>query len=206
MSEKSLDESYYKKMEEQLKSRLSPHRFKHSVGVSEMAEQLAKVYDIDTRKARLAGLIHDWDKAYDDNAIRERALELNVEVNPEVFENMPRLLHGITAAAALRKDYPEIDEDILLSIESHTSGHLEMSDLDMVIYIADVIECSRPYPEMDTLRKMIGEVSLETLFFKTYKQVFSHLIEREHRIHPDTISVWNYYARRQKAHTKHENN
>ena len=41
----------------------------------------------------MAGLLHDWDKEYGDDEIRERARALGVDVDPYVLDTMPRLLH-----------------------------------------------------------------------------------------------------------------
>ena len=47
------------KMKEELKQRLSEKRYIHSIGVMEMAEELAKIYGVDENEARVAGLLHD---------------------------------------------------------------------------------------------------------------------------------------------------
>ena len=78
---------------------MKPKRFEHARGVSKTAASLAETYGVDVRKARLAGLLHDWDKEYGDDEIRERARALGVDVDPYVLDTMPRLLHGPTAAA-----------------------------------------------------------------------------------------------------------
>lgn len=47
----------------------------------------------------MAGLLHDWDKGYDDPGILARADELGMELDAELSA-MPRVLHGLTAAVA----------------------------------------------------------------------------------------------------------
>ena len=42
-----------------LKENLTEYRYIHSLGVMEMAEELAKVYNVDVESARIAGLLHD---------------------------------------------------------------------------------------------------------------------------------------------------
>lgn len=206
MGIESLSDAFFEDMKRELKSRLERKRFEHSLGVSTMAVHLAEVHSVDPQKARLAGLIHDWDKSYNDKEIRDRVHDLGIVVDPEVFETMPRLLHGVTAAAALRRDYPEIGEEVLHAVECHTSGDRAMSDLDMVVYVADALEYSRPHSTMAALRDLIGKISLEDLFLQTYKQIFLHLLNREYAMHPDTLKVWNYYARRaQERKIKTEN-
>lgn len=199
---KTLTDEFYYAMKERLAQRLKAARFEHSIRVADTAVQLAQVYGVDTRKARIAGLLHDWDKGYDNESIQKRARELKIEVDPYVFERMPKLLHGITAAAALHEEFPELDDDVIRAIERHTSGAIDMSNLDMIVYVADVIEPSRLYSAMDDLRALVGQLTLEELFLKTYKQVFSHLIAQDYRIHPDSIDIWNYYISRANSRDK----
>ena len=47
------------KIKEDLKNTLSERRYIHSLGVMEMAVELAKIYNVDEKKAELAGLLHD---------------------------------------------------------------------------------------------------------------------------------------------------
>lgn len=43
---------------------------------------------------------------------------------------------------------------------------------------------------------MVGKVELEDLFMATLVYVVGNLIERRKLIHPDTVTVWNYYVAR----------
>ena len=79
-----LSNEFFEAREAELRERVNEHRFQHSLGVSEMAQRLAQVYGADVRKARLAGILHDWDKDYDDQGIRKRVDELGMTVDPFV--------------------------------------------------------------------------------------------------------------------------
>ena len=46
-------------MKKQLKSRLKPSRYQHSLGVMDTAVFLADRFGVDEEKARVAGLLHD---------------------------------------------------------------------------------------------------------------------------------------------------
>ena len=156
MSEDVLSEAFFDARERDLEQRLKRKRFEHARSVSEMAALLAETYGADVRKARLAGLLHDWDKEYDDDAIRAHARALDVDVDPYVLETMPRLLHGPTAAAELKRAHPDLPDDVIQSIARHTAAAVGMSDLDMIIYIADAIEPGRDFDGLDELRSAIG--------------------------------------------------
>lgn len=197
---------FYRKAQALLENRLDEKRYGHSLQVSHVAGEIAEAYGVDADKARIAGLLHDWDKGLDNAEVRRRVKELGISVDPFVYNHMPWLLHGITASAALANEMPELSGDVLQAIARHTSAAVDMTDLDMVVYIADVIEPSRPHQAMDTLRQSIGAVSLEELFLNAFRQVFAHLINQYYMVHPDTIAVWNRYIQRARARKQEEGN
>lgn len=202
----ALTDKFYRKAQVLLENRLDERRYEHSLQVSHVACEIAEAYGVNADKARIAGLLHDWDKGLDDAEIRRRVKESNISVDPFVCNHMPWLLHGITAAAALANEMPELPGDVLQAIARHTSAAVDMTDLDMVVYIADVIEPSRSYQVLDTLRQSIGAISLEELFLNAFRQVFSHLVNQCYMIHPDTIAVWNHYVQRARAQKQKEGN
>jgi len=178
-----------------LQERVNAHRLWHIMGVAETARELALVYGVDPEKAYLAGLLHDWDKCYNDDEIRARAINLGLSIDQEVLDNMPQTLHGITAAAFFKQNY-RIDKAIVQAIERHTTGHISMDPLDMVVYIADGLEPGRHFDRLDELRAMIGEISLEDLFVEIYGYWITLILVRKKTMHPDTMIVWNTYAKR----------
>ncbi len=178
----------------ELERRVSPRRLRHIRGVADMAERLARTYGVDPRRARLAGLLHDWDKGLDDDVVRRRVFDLGLDIDGRMVFDMPALLHGPTAAEALRRAYPGVPGDVLQAVERHTAGACGMSDLDMVVYVADAIEENRSFAGVQDLRDLIGGVSLEKLFFRTYRHILADLIARRKRIHPRTVEVWNSYV------------
>lgn len=194
----TLSDAFFEARERDLEKRLRRTRFHHVKGVSSMAATLAETYGADVRKARLAGLLHDWDKEYNDEEIQAHARDLGVDVDPYVLETMPRLLHGPTAAAELGRAYPALPADVLQAIARHTAAAIGMSDLDMIIYIADAIEPSRDFEGLYELRSAIGEVSLEELFVMTFNHILLTLVERRRRLHPATVEVWNHYVARSR--------
>ena len=192
MSNDALSEEFYQAREAELATRVREKRFEHSKGVAKTAVKLAKAYGVDVNKARLAGILHDWDKAYDDPSILARVDELGIEIDPELRE-MPRLLHGYTAAAALKRDYPEIPDDVLHAVHNHTIADENMTDLDMIVYIADALEPHRQGKRTEELRESIGEVPLRELFLNTYAHLFSGMLKRRKRLYSRTVSIWNAY-------------
>ena len=139
------DKEHYKAMKAQLKERVGKRRYKHSVGVAKTAKKMAKVYGLDPEQARMAGLVHDWDKCYRGEESTQRALDLGLEIDSAILYEMPWLLHGPTAALALSREFPEWGAETFQAIERHTCGAADMSPLDCIIYVADIIEPGRDY-------------------------------------------------------------
>lgn len=199
----------YDAMKALLKERVSKKRFDHSVNVAKVARRLAKTYGADPDKARLAGILHDWDKGLSNEELRVRAAELRVEVDPLVLSDMPWLLHGPTAAACLRKDYPQFGDEVFQAIERHTSGAADMSALDCIIYVADIIEPNRTFGDMagiERLRGLVGELPLEELYFEAFKYTLEFLISTDRVLYPATIETWNLLMRKFGHIAKHKIN
>lgn len=195
--------AYYEQMKTRAKERVSKKRFGHMKGVAKTAKRLAEIYGADPALARLAGILHDWDKDLDNDAIRAKVqdLELEAEIGPWVVENMPQVVHGPTAAAELARDFPELPAEVIDAIHKHTTASLEMTDLDKIIYIADALEPSRTFGNADELRAMIGAVSLDELYLEVYGFWIEALIGRGAMLHPSTLTIWNALAY-PKAHER----
>jgi predicted HD superfamily hydrolase involved in NAD metabolism len=158
---------------------------------------MAEQYGMDTEPARLAGLLHDWDKNLTDEQLFERVREFGIELEPRM-EDMAVLLHALTGAVAVKREFPELDDGIIQAIARHTSAAPDMSDLDMVIYVADMIEPLRSQGNLAPLRALVGKVPLETLFLKSFERSMEHLIRRHRFIHPASLEVWNEYIARER--------
>jgi predicted HD superfamily hydrolase involved in NAD metabolism len=188
-----LSDAFYDEARQILEGRLSEFRLLHSISVSETAMQIARAYGYDIARARIAGLVHDWDKNLSDEELFGRVEEFGI-VLPEDSEDMGALLHALTGADSLRRRYPAMPEDIVQAVRRHTSGAVDMSELDIIVYVADMIEPLRTKGHLKTIRQQVGHVSLDELFAHAFALTMEHLIERRRFIHPDSIAVWNRYV------------
>ena len=111
----ALSDEFFARAKQLLEKRVSPHRFTHCCSVARYSAHLAKLYHYPEKEARIAGLLHDWDKAYTNDDIRARALAFKTRIDGEVLDFLPALLHGPTGACALEVDFPFLDGRILVS-------------------------------------------------------------------------------------------
>ncbi len=137
-----------------LSSRLSVHRFRHVLGVSNLAAGIAMAHgrvDIDT--FLYAGLLHDCAKYMKYDEMLAFAKEHELDVSPYLGE-MSFQLHAVLGEYIARTEYGVSDTDILNAIRYHTVGHLNMSFLEKCIFLADYLEPSRDFPAKPTLAQM----------------------------------------------------
>ena len=125
-----------------IKERMSGKRFIHSVNVAKTARWLAFKYDVDDRKAVIAGILHDITKEW----VLEDHLSFlhthNIGVSSYEYAS-PKLFHAITASCYAKIVLKITDVEILHAIRFHTTGRANMSKLEKVIFLADGISEER---------------------------------------------------------------
>ncbi len=198
--EKPFGNKNYKRMKHLLMKRVSPSRYVHSLSVAKTARSLAKAYGYDERKARMAGLLHDWDKGLLPEQLAMRVSDYNLPIQRELVDSMPWILHGPTAAAVLADQFPELGEEVLCAIQHHTVAVPNMSALDMIVFVADKIEPTHDVDEYKRLAKQVGKISLEDLFFEVQKAGLIYLIATNRPVTNETLEAWNYYSARKRSY------
>ena len=180
----------YKQMREQLKSRLKPSRFLHSEGVAETAAFLGERFQLDIEQCRVAGLLHDCARQYSDKQLQAEADRRGISYG-EVDKAMPLLLHAYVGASLVKEDYGVTDQAICQAIFRHTVGGAGMTELDKVIYFADMIEPNRDYPQVEELRRLSRLASLDEMFFAGLVQSLNFVLRKGSLVHPDTVTAYN---------------
>lgn len=171
-----------------------PKRLAHSLSVARCAEELAVTYGADPFLARVSGLLHDWDKVvpHDELVGRARSLGIDMGVRLELIEP---LLHGIVAARELPSVFPELPDAVWHAIEVHTTAAPVMSDLDMVLFVADGIEPLRPAsPGIEETRDLVGRVPLADVFWNSFVGGIVYVLKGGRYLYPGTIAVYNQLA------------
>lgn len=187
-------------LEEDLKVQLArkQHRLAHSLSVASCAEGLALLYGVEPFEARLAGILHDWEKALSSEQVVARARELGIDMGVDL-ELVAPLLHGIVAARELPARYPEVPPDVWHAVEVHTTAASQMSPLDMVLFVADGIEPLRPRtPGIEASRSLVGEAALPDLFWDSFVGGIIYVLKGSRYLWPGTIDTYNKLAAARK--------
>ncbi len=171
-----------------VKGRVKKGRYKHILGVYEIVDRLAQRYSADSRRLRIAALLHDCARDMPREALLEVAEANGLEIRPFDRTN-PILLHGPVAANIAREEWGITDVEILESISYHTSGKPGMSDFEKIFFIADKIEPTRSYQGVEQLRKKVLD-NLEEGFRMVVDSVVSHQQRKGNVIDPRMIELY----------------
>jgi len=170
---------------EYIDTRLSEKRKIHTYGVMEEAVILAKLYGVNEESAKIAALLHDTAKNIKGDELKQCISELGLD---ERYSTNPNLAHSKIAAERIQTDLKINDEDIINAVKYHTTGRVNMSDLEKIIYIADMIEPSRDYPGVDELRR-ISRIDLDKACLLSMKSSLEHVESMGEYLDKDTIDA-----------------
>ncbi len=184
---------YRKKLgqKEQLKTLLTPERYAHSLGVMETAVDLAKIYGADVEKAKIAGLLHDCAKNLDD--IYDRCRDLEVDLD-EFEMKSPPLVHAKLGAEIAKIEFGITDSEILEAISWHTIGKENMSLLEKIVFVADLTEPGRTYPDAEPLRSLSRE-NLDLALYKCVLATVEINKKRGNPVHPNAFTIMDELKR-----------
>lgn len=138
------------------KKNLSEKRYEHTNNVKKLAVELARRNGVDEEKAALAAYLHDIAKELPKDRLLQILRENDI-MSDNALQRAPAVWHGIVAAILAKNEYGVEDEEILSAIRCHTTGKLDMTKLDKIIYMADMASYERNYPEAASLRAHVLE-------------------------------------------------
>lgn len=170
-------------------SLLTEKRFNHCIRVEKEATKLGDIYGVDNYKCRLAAIAHDCTKKFSDDELTYRAREYGIEIDDIQLET-PQLLHGPVGAEYCRREFEIQDKDILNSIYYHTTGRKNMSMLEKIIYLSDIIEEGRYFQGIEKIRDMaIKDIDMAIIL--SCNSTISYVMQKNFLIHPLTIDLRN---------------
>ena len=164
----------------------------HSVRVAEIAAKKASQMKIPEKQAITAALFHDCAKnlSMDSPYLQGFCLE-------DCWGDVPpSVLHQFTGAYVAEHVFKIEDEKVLNAIRFHTSGRENMSELEKLIFLADMIEPARSYEGVEELRRLFWEnKDLDECLKEALFQTLEFLKEKKQKIYPLTAAAYAYLAR-----------
>lgn len=190
MSEEILGNVDRTQLLKKLTQNLGEKRFKHVLGVEKMAILLAKRYNADLIECRTAALFHDFAKYYTIEECWEVLNKNNYDID-DIEKYSTNLMHSKVSAFIAQKEFDVKNKSVLSAISNHTTGRVNMSLVDKIVFIADAIEENRDYDHVDLFRQKAFENIDESLLMILDNQI-SFLIQKKHCVHPETIHARNF--------------
>ena len=176
-------------IKEYLSIHLSSKRYIHCLNVADAAAALAQQHQCDIQKAYIAGLTHDCTRELDVAIQQELLSKLHIQVDQQTYHSK-ELLHAYTAEYIIKNEFEIYDEEILSAVKAHTTGKTEMTTLDKVLFMADVIEPSRSFAGVEDMRR-VCQLHLDQAVILALDSSIKFLIEKKSLIHPDTFLARN---------------
>lgn len=174
---------------DKLKESIGLERYNHSIGVMKTSIELANIYGCSIEKAALAGLLHDCGKFRSEINLLKIANDFDIILD-NVMKRNKELIHGPLGEAIAKKEYNITDETILSAIRYHTTGRENMSLIEKIVYIADVIEPSRNFEGVEEIRELAYK-DIDNSILHAIDSTIRFIIHRGNLIHLDTVKARN---------------
>ncbi|WNF37687.1 bis(5'-nucleosyl)-tetraphosphatase (symmetrical) YqeK [Bacillaceae bacterium IKA-2] len=171
-----------------VKETLPTKRFQHTLGVLETAISLAKKYGGDIKKVELAAIFHDYAKY---RSIEEmKSIVKNEGLDQKLLNYGKELLHAPVGAYYLSIEIGIWDEAVLNGIRYHTTGRVNMTLLEKIIYIADYIEPNRKFKGVEEVRELAAK-NLDQALILAIGNTIKFLVTKRQLVFPDTLAAYN---------------
>ena len=152
---------------------------------------MASRHGIDEERAELAILGHDVARAAKKGEILRQAERfglspLNVELRA------PVTLHGPVGAELLKHEDGLDDEEILAAVRYHTTGHPSLTQLGLLVFIADKLEPRKikSYPYQHELHHIARE-SLHQAVLEFLCRESALRLQQRRPVHPNSVATVN---------------
>ncbi len=169
----------------------NPKRQAHSIRVAELAAARALSLKIPERQAIAAALFHDCGK----NLPPESPYLIGFQP-PENWGEVPQeVLHQFAGAYVAEHAFGVSDPDVLNAVRYHTSGRENMSALEQLIFLSDMLEEARSYEGVDELRTLFWQGdSLEPCLEKALYETLAFLEKKGGEVYSLTRAAYAFYA------------
>ncbi len=176
---------------------LSEYRAQHTLSVANVARELAKLHGEVPEKAYIAGLLHDIAKEYSDEEIVYYLEKYNLPIDKYEIIN---LNHALVSKLVAEEVYGITDIQILTAIEHHTFGTVGMTNLEMIVSLADVIEPRRDFKGefkelMDIVREK-AQIDIVDAYIYKLECLIKDFDRQGKEVEGSTMEIYNDLIRR----------
>lgn len=170
---------------EVVRSMLPERRLIHTANVVACALDKAKPLELNRDDVFTACALHDIAKYLDPKDFPDA----------NIPEDVPKpVVHAFLGEYFAREKLGIKNEDILSAIKYHTSGRAEMSNLEKLVFVADMVEEGRSYDGVEELRRLY-DTDFDMCFKTCLKEELAHLKNKNAVIYAETLNAYDYYIK-----------
>ena len=168
-----------------------PSRRAHSIRVALFAAEYAAKFGISEKQAVTAALFHDCAKNLPPDSPYLRGFRPPKGVPEPV-------LHEYSGAYVAEKFFEVTDGAVLDAIRYQTSGRADMTSLEKLVFLSDMLESGRQFDGVEKLRKIFREEGLDPCMRQALKDTLSYLEKSGGEIYPLTREAYEFLKREQE--------
>ena len=166
-----------------------PSRREHTLRVAKLAAKRARGLKLDEHKAIAAALFHDCAK----NVALDSPLLAGFVKKDEWGDIPDPVLHQFTGAYLMQTQFGVTDEDVINAVRYHTSGRENMSMLEKLIFLADMLEDGRTFDGVDELRALFWETDLDACLTAALQRSLAFVESKGGTVYPLTRKAYAFY-------------
>lgn len=173
--------------------RIYMDRYNHSIGVFEMAMELNAIFklNIDEDKIALAAIYHDYAKFCKMEDYDKIVKKYNLD--KAILHRSEKILHAVLGCYIVQDEHDLYEEDVFNAIATHTTGSDNMSPLQEIIYLSDLVEENRKEEYFNSMRR-IAKRNFKKAICLSLRNTISYLQEENRAVDEDTIRAYNAYS------------
>lgn len=179
------------RIKDYLQSHLKVSRYQHSLATADCAKELACRWGVAPQQAYLAGLCHDVAKGKSQAESLTYMRGHGMVLDSDTMAN-PALWHAPLGAVLTKELFEITDTEILAAIRNHTVGKPDMTCLEKIIFLADLVEPGRDFPGVDELRALVKQ-DLDRAMAKALKINIDFVTAKGGQVHPYARLAYEVY-------------
>lgn len=170
-----------------VKNSMSEKRFLHTLRCADMAVRLSARWGEDEEIARRAAYLHDIAKEMP----YEEQLELIDKFGVILTDTQKseKIIHAFAGACIAWHEF-SMSEEICGAIRWHTTAKRNMSRLEKIIWLADLVEDGRDFPGVERIRNLAFE-DLSAALILGFDTTIGFLLKKGKRIDINMIEARN---------------
>lgn len=176
------------KLKAQVKAKLSIDRYTHTLRVVDTARELAEIHHVPREQVELACLLHDFAKCETQAVLRAAIIEYNLPQALLAYHH--EVWHGPVGAMILKHELGIPDQDVYNAVYYHTTGRAAMSQLELIVFVADYTEPARNIPGVDGVREL-AKRDIKLAAHQALQSTIMFLLSKGETIYPDTLYAYN---------------